>query len=196
MLKIFFAALLALPAMTYAQTSETPAPVGSLTANFVYMFDTAQTYPFHVDVPPNGLVPHDRSLFGWSAVPEVNLLKWAGLQGDFGTLYMRSVYPGLTRETFAAGPKFTLAPHARVTPFVYVEGGMARFAAQYNPVRTWMPVYKGGFGFDYRISPGFGMTLVPAEYVGTDQDNRTWNHSFEEKIGITFNLLANKSYVW
>jgi opacity protein-like surface antigen len=196
MLKICFAALLALPVMTYAQTSETPVPVGSVTANFVYMFDPSQTYPFHVDVPPGGLVPHDRSLFGWSAVGDVNLLKWAGLQGDFGTLYMRSVYPGQTRITFAAGPKFMLAPHSRATPFVYAEGGMARYAAQYNPVRTWMPVYKAGFGFHYRTSPGFGVTLVPAEYVATYQDNRTWNNSFEAKIGITFHLLANRSYVW
>jgi hypothetical protein len=193
MLKIFFAALLALPAMTYAQT---PAPVGSLTANFVYQFDTSEVYPFHVGVPSGGMVPHDRSLFGWSAVPEVNLLKWVGFQGDFGTLYMRSVYPGQTRTTYAAGPRFTLAPHSSVTPFIYAEGGMTRYAAQYNPVRTWMPVYKGGIGFNYRTPLGLGITLVPGEYVGTYQDNGTWNHSFEAKMGFTFNLLANKSRAW
>jgi hypothetical protein len=193
MLKLCFAALIALPAMTYAQT---PAPVGSLTANFVCQLDTTQVYPFHVDVPRDGMVPHDRTLFGWSAVPEMNLVKWAGFQGDFGALYMRSVYPGQSRVILAAGPKFTFAPHSNITPFVYLEGGETRYAAQYNPVRTWMPVYKGGIGFDCRTSPGFGLTLVPAEYIATYQDNRTWNNSFEARVGITFNLLANRSYVW
>jgi hypothetical protein len=196
MLKICLAALLALPMMSYAQAiPQVPAPVGSLTGYMVYFDDTAQAYPFHVGVPRNQGI-HDRSLFGWSAVPEVNLFKRLGLQGDLGTLYTRSVYPGQTRTIFAAGPKVTFAPHSRVTPFVYAEGGEMRFSAQYNPVKTWMPVAKAGIGFDYRITPGFGLTLVPGEYMATYQDTNTWNSSFEAKVGVTFNLLSRKSYVW
>jgi hypothetical protein len=57
-------------------------------------------------------------------------------------------------------------------------------------------VAKGGFGLDYRITPGFGLTLVPGEYMATYQDTNTWNSSFEARVGITFNLLARKSYLW
>lgn len=197
MLKMWLAALLALPTMFCAQMAyaQEPAPVGSLTANMVYLDDTSQAYPLHVGtLGTRGI--HDRSLFGWSAVPEVNLTKHIGLQGDFGTLYMRSVYPGQTRTILAAGPKITFAPHSRVTPFVYGEGGEMRYSVQYIPVKTWMPVAKAGIGFDYRIKPGFGITLVPGEYMATYQDTNTWNNSFEAKIGITFNLLAKKSYLW
>jgi hypothetical protein len=183
------------PTVLRADGMKTPAPVGSFTANFVYLDDTAQAYPFHVGVP-GGQGIHDRSLLGWSAVPEVNLFKRVGLQGDLGTLYMRSVYPGQKRTIFAAGPKITFAPHSRVTPFVYAEGGEMRYSAKYNPVKTWSPVAKGGIGFDYRVTRSFGLTLVPGEYMATYQDNNTWNSSFEAKVGITFNLLAAKSYVW
>ena len=197
MLKIWLAALLALPGTIYAQAiPEGLAPVGSLTGNMVYVDDTSQIYPLHVGVTPGGLIPHDRSLFGWSAVPEVNLFKRVGLQGDFGTLYMRSVYPGQTRMMLAVGPKITFAPHSRLTPVVYAEGGEMRYSAQFNPIKTWSPVAKGGIGFDYRISPGFGVTLVPGEYMATYEDTNTSNSSFEAKVGITFDLLAKKSYLW
>jgi len=129
-------------------------------------------------------------------VPEVNLFKRVGLQGDLGTMYMRSVYPGVTHTILAAGPKITFAPHSRVTPFVYAEGGETRYSVQRVPVKTWMPVAKGGVGFDYRVTPGFGLTLIPGEYIATYQDNGTWNSSFEAKVGVTFNLLSRKSYVW
>jgi hypothetical protein len=197
MLKFLIAALLALPAVAYAQAiPETPAPVGSFTGEMVYLDDTSQIFPLHVAIPPGGLVPHDRSLFGWSAVPEINVFKRVGLQGDIGSLYMRSVYPGQTQFTMAAGPKITFVPHSPFTPFVYAEGGEMRYSVQYHSDKTWMPVAKGGIGFDYRITPGFGVTLVPAEYMATYQDTRTWNNSFEARFGITFNLLARKSYLW
>jgi hypothetical protein len=169
-----------------------PAPVGSFTANFVYLDNTSQAYPFHSGVPANQGV-HDRTLMGWSAVPEVNLFKGIGLQGDLGTLYMRSIYPGQKRTILAAGPKVTFAPHSRVTPFIYAEGGEMRYSVKYNPLKTWSPVAKGGIGLDYRVTPGFGIEFVPGEYMATYQDNNTWNHSFEAKIGITFNLLSHRS---
>lgn len=189
--------VLCVPAMAYAQAHPAePAPIGSFTAEMVYLNNTAQVYPLHVGVPPGGSVPQDRNLIGWAAVPEFNIFKRVGLQGDLGTLYMMSVYPGQTRTIFAAGPKITFAPHARITPFVYGEGGEMRYSVQYNPVKTWMPVAKGGIGFDYRITPGFGLTFIPGEYMATYQDSRTWNNSFEAKVGIRFDFLANKSHIW
>jgi hypothetical protein len=172
-----------------------PAPVGSFTANFVYLFDTNQTNPVVPGIATNTSA-HNRSLMGWSAVPEVNLTKWLGLQGDLGTMYMRSVYPGQTRTILAAGPRVTFAPRSRFTPFVYAEGGQMRESTQYSPTKDWLTVVKGGIGMEHRVSRGFAITLVPGEYMGTQQDDGTWNHSFEAKVGITFNLLAGRSYVW
>jgi hypothetical protein len=176
MLKLWFAALLALPMTTYAQNlSMSQAPVGSFTASYVYVFNDAQ----------NG---HNRSLMGWSAIPEVNFTRHLGFEGDFASLYVRSVYPGQGRFLMAAGPRFNFAPRSKVTPFIFAEGGEMRLTTQFSPIKDWNPVAKGGFGFEYRVTRGIAMTLVPGEYLGQYQDNGEWNHSFTSRAGITFNL--------
>ena len=177
MLKLWFAALLALPVMACAQNVPVnQAPNGSLTASYVYVFNDAQ----------NG---HNRSLMGWSAVPEVNFTKHLGLEGDFASLYVRSIYPGQGRLLIAAGPRFNFAPRSKFTPFIFAEGGEMRLTTQYSPIKDWNPVAKGGFGFEYRVSRGMAITLVPGEYLGQYQDNGSWNHSFTTRVGITFNLF-------
>jgi hypothetical protein len=130
------------------------APVGSLTESFVYQYS------------PNQLGA-DRSLMGWSVIPEVNLRHHVGLQADFESLYMRSVYPGQSQLMMLAGPRYTLAPRSHFTPFIYGEAGEARF--------------------ETRISDHFGLTLVPGEWVGVRHDyNGSWDESFSSHAGITF----------
>lgn len=46
---------------------------------------------------------------GWSVMPEVNLTKHIGFQGDFTSLYMRGVVAGEKRLLIAAG----CATHSR-----------------------------------------------------------------------------------
>jgi hypothetical protein len=177
MYKLCLAALLALPMTTCAQTA-TPrekAPVGSLTESMVYVFNDAQ-------------YGHNRSLFGWSVVPEVNLVSHFGFQGDFQTLYVRSVYPGQSKFVMSAGPRYTFAPRHKATPFVFAEGGEMRLSTQYSPIKDWNPVGIGGFGFEGRISRGIAFTMVPGEYIGQYLDNGAWNHSYSARAGITFNL--------
>ena len=179
----FFRYILAIfllaPSVLRADGISTPAPVGSLTTSYVYVFNDAQ----------NG---HNRSLMGWSVVPEVNLVKHFGLEGDFASLYVRSVYPGQTRFIAAAGPRYTFAPRSKVTPFIFAEGGEMRLSSQRSLAKDWNPVAKGGFGLEYRVSRGFAMTLVPGEYLGQYQDNGEWNHSFTSRVGLTFNLLGRR----
>ena len=151
------------------------APVGSVTASYVYQF--APDY-----------VGADRSLMGWSATPEVNFTKYLGLQAEFTGLYMRSVYPGQNRLMMAAGPRFNFAPHARFSPFAFAEGGEIRATSQGSSITDWNPVASGGIGVDYKITRDFAFQLIPGQYVGQEQDNGTWNHSFMAKAGITFNL--------
>lgn len=151
------------------------APVASFTASYVYQY--APDY-----------VGADRSLMGWSATPEVNFTKYLGLQAEFTSLYMRSVYPGQNRLMMAAGPRFTFAPHSKFTPFVFAEGGEIRATRQLSDVSDWNPVATGGIGVNYKISRGIAFQLIPGEYVGQIQDDGSWNHSFMTKAGVTFNL--------
>jgi hypothetical protein len=151
------------------------APVGSFTASYVYQF------------APH-LLGADRSLMGWSATPEVNFTKYLGLQAEFTSLYMRSVYPGQSRLLMAAGPRFNFAPHSKLRPFAFLEGGEVRSTTKANDISDWNPVATGGIGFDYKISRGVSFQLIPGEYVGQLQDDNSWNHSFMSKAGITFNL--------
>jgi hypothetical protein len=151
------------------------APVASFTASYVYQY--APDY-----------VGADRSLMGWSATPEVNFTKYLGLQAEFTSLYMRSVYPGQNRLMMAAGPRFTFAPHSKFTPFVFAEGGEIRATRQLSDVSDWNPVATGGIGVNYKISRGIAFQLIPGEYVGQIQDDGSWNHSFMTKAGVSFNL--------
>jgi hypothetical protein len=177
-LLIFF---LIVPSARFAEgASPTPAPVGSVTESFVYVFNDAQ-------------YGHNRSLMGWSVVPEVNLKKHFGFQGDFVSLYVRSVYPGQTRFIAAAGPRYTFAPRSKFTPFIFAEGGEMRLSSQRTIAKNWNPVVKGGFGFEHRVGNRFALTLVPGEYLGQYQDDGSWNHSFAARVGITFNLLGRHS---
>jgi hypothetical protein len=176
MYKFCLALLLTLPVMTHAQTAVTEeTPIGSFTGNYVYQFNDAQ-------------YGHNRSLMGWSAVPEVNFTRHLGFQGDFSTMYVRSIYPGETHFLMSAGPRYTFAPRSRFTPFIYAEGGEMRISKQRTNIKDWNPIVRGGFGFEHRISKGIAFTLVPGEYLGQYQDDGSWNHSFSTHAGITFNL--------
>jgi hypothetical protein len=155
-------------------------PFGSLTEGVVYDYSPHQ-------------YGADRSLLGWAVVPEVNLVHHFGLQGDFEGLYMRSIYPSQNEFIAAAGPRFNLAPRSRVAPFLFVESGEVRHEAQHSHYVNWNPVVKGGFGFQYRMTQHFGVTLVPGEYLGEYQDPGFWTHSFTARFGFTFVLGGGTS---
>jgi len=151
-------------------------PVGSFTASYVYRY-------------AQDLQGASRSQMGWSAVPEVNFTKYVGLQAEFSGLYTRSIADGTNQVLMAAGPRFTFAPRAKVTPFVFLEGGELRTTQQGGGIADWSPAAIGGIGFDYKISRKVAFQLVPGEYMATKEDNGNWNNSFVAKAGITFNLF-------
>ena len=163
--------------MIFGQPAMGPheSPVGSFTAGYIYTFTDSQT-------------GHNRSLMGWSAVPEVRLYRTIGLQADFTGLYVRSVYPGENRFLAAAGPRYTFAPRSRFTPFIYAEGGEMRSTTQANNSSDWNPIVKGGIGFEHKVSHGIALQLIPGEYFGEQLDDHSWQHSFSARAGITFNL--------
>ncbi len=161
-------------------TASLPTPVTSLTASGVYVFDDEQ-------------YGHNRSLWGWSATPEVNLSGHFGLQGDISGLYMRSVYPGQSRFILAAGPRYTFTPRSMFTLFVFAEGGNMRLSTQFNPARDWNPIVIGGFGFEHRITQGLSVTLIPGEYLGQMLDNGVWNQSFSARLGFTWNTVGGRT---
>jgi hypothetical protein len=159
------------------KASVTPhTPVASVAMHYNYMF---QTSPY----------VGNRSLMGWSVVPEVNLTKHVGFQGDFTSLYMRSVVVGEKRLLIAAGPRYTFAPRSHFTPFVYGEGGEMRTTTKATDVADWNPVARAGIGLDLKTFHGIGFELIPGEYTGEKVEWRNqWNHSFSARAGIVFNL--------
>lgn len=60
------------------------APVASFAGTATYVFT-------------DGYLNHSRSLWGFTATPEVNFGKYLGLQADFTQLYMSGIYPGQNR---------------------------------------------------------------------------------------------------
>lgn len=152
-------------------------PVASFAATGTYVFT-------------DGYLNHNRSLWGFTATPEVNFGKYLGLQADFTQLYMSGIYPGRNRLILAAGPRINFAPRSKFTPFIFLEGGEVRLTQQnlYN-ISDWNPVAKAGFGFDHKLKHGFGFQLIPGEYIGQYQDDGTWLHSFSARAGFSFNLF-------
>ena len=158
-------------------------PVGSVSENFVYLYAPGQ-------------YGANRSLMGWSVVPSLTPVHGFGVQGDFESLYMRAVYPGQSWTIMTAGPRFNLAPRKRFTPFIFGEAGEARFETQYKRNVDWEPVAKGGFGFQSRLTRHFGVTLVPAEWMGVRYDyNGSWNQNFTARVGLTFYLAGGRAPV-
>jgi hypothetical protein len=157
-------------------TMRREAPVGSVAMHYNYMF---QTSPF----------VGNRSLMGWSVIPQVNFTRHLGFQADFTSLYMRGVVIGESRFLIAAGPRFTFAPRSHFTPWVYGEGGQMRTTTKANHIRDWNPVVRTGIGFDLKSRHGIGFQIIPAEYIGEKVEWRNqWNHSFSARAGIVFNL--------
>jgi hypothetical protein len=174
--KLLLAALLCLPSIAYADgIPKDKAPVGSITASGVYVFS------------PNNLGA-DRSLVGWSIVPEMNFVKHLGLQADFTRLSMNGIIVDQSRLLIASGPRYTLAPRSMFTPYLFGEGGEIRMSSGSSITKDWNPVAVGGIGLDFRASKSFAFTLIPGQYIGQYQDNGTWNHSFAARLGFTFNL--------
>jgi hypothetical protein len=153
------------------------APIASFAGTATYVFT-------------DGYAGHNRSLWGFTATPEVNFGKYLGLQADFTQLYMSGIYPGRNRLILAAGPRINFAPRSKFTPFIFLEGGEIRLTQQnlYN-ISDWNPVAKAGFGFDHKLKHGFGFQLIPGEYIGQYQDDGTWLHSFSARAGLSFSLF-------
>ncbi|HTF68224.1 MAG TPA: hypothetical protein VK638_36660 [Edaphobacter sp.] len=161
------------------RTSHHQAPVASFAIHYNYAFQTS---------PYMG----NRSLMGWSVLPEVNLTHHIGFQADFTALTTRGVNVDENLLLIAAGPRYTLAPRSRFTPFIYGEGGEMRSrssAAAVSNVVDWNPATRAGIGFDLKSKHGIGFEIIPAEYIGEKVEWRDqWNHSFSARAGIVFNL--------
>lgn len=155
------------------------APVGSFAVLYNYAFQTS---------PYMG----NRSLMGFSVLPEVNLTHHIGFQGDFSALTTRGDNVDENKLLIAAGPRYTFAPRSLFTPFIYGEGGEMRSrssAATVSHIVDWNPTTRAGIGFDLKSKHGIGFEIIPAEYIGEKVEWRDqWNHSFSARAGIVFNL--------
>jgi hypothetical protein len=173
------AVVLALPSFAFSQAIpfEQKGPVGSFTASASYIYGEAQS-------------GNDYNLIGWTATPELNLVKHFGLQADFSSYYMQSVYPGQSRLIMTAGPRYNLKPRSRISPYIFGEGGETRLSFQRTLFIDWEPTARAGIGLDYRVSRGIALTLIPGEFIGHENLNgAAWSEDYGARAGITFNLF-------
>jgi hypothetical protein len=70
-----------------------------------------------------------------------------------------------------------------------MEGGYIRQTTKANLSRDWSVVAKGGLGFDYKIVRGFGLQIIPGEYIGQNNDNGSWLHSYSARAGFVFSFF-------
>jgi hypothetical protein len=177
MKRLLLALLLTVPSLSFSQAIpfEQRGPVVSFTASAVNISHYNDNN-------------HNRTLWGWSATPEVSLTRRFGLQADVANSYMRSVYPGQNRLFIAGGPRYNLPLVSRVLPFLFAEGGGIKTQPQGKSFNEWIPVATLGVGFEYVASRHFALTLVPAEYLGQKEDDGTWTHTFAARAGFTFNF--------
>lgn len=174
---LLLAILLTVPALSHAQAIpfEQRGPLVSLTASAFFQAHYNQGN-------------HSRTLWGWSATPEMNLTRRLGVQADISDSYMRSVNPQQNRLIIAGGPRYNLPLVYRLAPFVFAEGGAVKLTQQGSSGNEWIPLATVGLGFEYVVSPRLALTLVPAEYLGQKEDDGTWTHSFAARAGLTFNF--------
>jgi hypothetical protein len=179
MKRLLIAALLTLPSLAHAQAIafEQRGPAASFTASASYIYGEAQS-------------GNAFNLIGWSASPEIDLVRHFGLQADFSNYYEQGIYPGSNRFILTAGPRYILKPVSRISPYVYGEGGETRLTFQKTLFRDWEPTARAGIGLDYRLSRGIALTLIPGEYIGhTNLNGGPWTHDYGARAGITFNLF-------
>jgi hypothetical protein len=178
MKRCLIAVLLALPPLAFSQAIPftQKGPVGSLSATGSYIYGEAQSGTSY-------------SLAGWTATPEVNFTSHIGMQADFSSYYMRNIYPGQSRFLMVAGPRYNFASRSRISPYVFAEGGEMRLTFQRTLFVDWEPMAKAGIGFDYRLSRGIAITLVPGEYLAhMNLNGAPLSQDFGGRAGITFNL--------
>lgn len=180
MKRFLLALVLATPSIAFSQAIpfDQGGPFISFTASAIYigMYEPAN---------------HSRTLWGWSASPDVSVTKRLGIQGEVADLSMLSVTPGQSRLMISAGPRyrFPYVQRYKVMPFVFGEGGKIRTSEPYLPHILWDPMYKVGFGFEYHVSRRFSLTLVPGEYLGEHLPDGTWDDSYVARFGIAFHVL-------
>lgn len=148
------------------------------------------TYQWTQNVPGTSR----RLLAGWGATPELNLTKHFGLQGDFVSSYTAGVYPGISKFMIASGPRYTMNPYWKGTPFFFGEAGETRTSYGRNvygshPGVDWNPTASAGIGFDMKLSPRFAVQVIPAEWTGERFDyNESWQNSYMARLGFVFDL--------
>ncbi len=177
---------------TSNQMATAPQPAKDRKLRGSVAFTGVFTRQWTVDTPG---VDH-RLLAGWGVMPEINFTKRLGLQADFVSSYTEDAYPGISKLSMMAGPRYTLNPHWRGTPFFFGEAGETRtgigrnmFGTRTHPGVTWNPTASAGVGFDVNLTPRFGLEFVPAEWTGERFDyNGQWQNNYQARFGFVFNL--------
>lgn len=139
-----------------------------------------------------------RLLAGWGVTPELNVTKHLGVQGDFISMYGSDAYPGVSQFMMMAGPRYTMNPYWKGTPFFFGEAGETRttYGKDYangtylpHPGPDWEPTASAGVGFDMKLTRRFALQVVPAQWTAQRSDsNGTWQNNYMARLGLVFDL--------
>ncbi len=137
-------------------------------------------------------------LHGWNVSFNQNIVKWAGIKGDFSGHYgdydiVRGFGSDLSAHLFLVGPQFTIRKSDRVQPFVHVLFGVARTDITFfDPTgrivqRDSAFALAAGGGLDVRLTDHLAVRLFQTDYVLTrfDDDNQ---HNFRASTGLVLRL--------
>jgi hypothetical protein len=115
----------------------------------------------------------DRRPNGWAASFAVRLNRWIGVEAASGGGYTSVDHTQSTKLHYLLfGPRLAF-PVKRLTPFIQVSVGMARWDLQGRGGETRV-AKAGGLGLDVRITDRISARLIQADYLNTrfnDHDN-------------------------
>jgi hypothetical protein len=112
-----------------------------------------------------------------------NFNNWLGVAGEFSAHFHKESGVNTNAEILAFGPRFSIRKAKRVTPFIHILFGVARFeVASFNDTGFAM---VAGAGLDIKVNDVVALRPVQIDYV-LDRVGGSTGHNGRYSAGITF----------
>lgn len=123
---------------------------------------------------------------GFYGIPQVNVNKWFGFNGDFTTSYNTGAGVHENVHAYLGGLIFTAMSEKKISPFAFVDGGDVRDSKNGRVLVS--PALATGFGFNYKMTKRVGLLFIPAEYVRTYPDDGPNLNNYTARVGLVLPL--------
>lgn len=134
-----------------------------------------------------------REIGGAAVYTDVNLNIHLGIEAEARTLQFHEE-AGIRQNTYLAGPRFTLRPHA-LAPYAKLLAGVGTFRFPYGYANGRYFVVAPGAGIDYRVgNTGLKLRLIDFEYQSWPQFTYGQLHPYGLSAGISLRLWKSETY--